>query len=410
MRNFFSLVFVCLFANGCYLSHGREDASETPPGPLPELCPTEASDPDVTIDDVSAVDLTVEAGTAGVSPIGYVIRQRSGDDVEIAEFPVTFRALSGSLTTSDGRPAITNIRLETDRRTLYGPEDVSAGADLEYETLLWDANMLRAHDDFPFYLIFDVTDTAEGTFEVTLGDECHLTPRMWYVAADGDTRDMPIEEIGNNRPITVRVTVTSRPRRFRFCEPWAGSDAPSDVVEAMGYRGCCVDDGEFNRSDTLEPGTFVKGSGHSVYYITADGGRYVFPSTHHLASWHVHSSSGRFGWDPSSCARVVQVPDDLLASVPLSGNAPMRPGLVTTGIYTLEPRYVVDHGSVLRPMSDSTIDPHLAEPWLEGRHILTPDAIFGHFTIGAFVTADYDGERIYREATLEGEIRATYGW
>ena len=46
-----------------------------------------------------AADLTAEAGAVGVSPIGYVIRQRSGDDVEIAEFQ-TFRVRS--LTTSDG--------------------------------------------------------------------------------------------------------------------------------------------------------------------------------------------------------------------------------------------------------------------------------------------------------------------
>lgn len=202
--------------------------------------------------------------------------------------------------------------------------------------------------------------------------------------------------------------------RFHFCEPWAGGGpgVPEGFVEATGYRGCCVEGGEFRRSDAVEPGMFVKATDHTVFYIASDGRRYVFPSSHHLASWFVDASRPvRFGQDSAACEAVVQVADDVLAAVPLGGNAPARPGLITLGLYTRD-RYATDHGNVLRVIDSSLLGDldrlHLAEPWLDdSRHPLLQDSIFPSHHIGEPVTGSsgYDGERLYREATIEEEIR-----
>ncbi|KAA0206768.1 hypothetical protein EDM68_01540 [Candidatus Uhrbacteria bacterium] len=412
MRNFFSLVFVFLFVSGCYLSHGREDAPEMPIEPPSTGCPVESLDPVARFEVIDApAEITSAPGSRDVAVMSFRLTG-ARVDLETAEYPYRFAGALGSLTTPDGDPVFENARLVvSERTTLYGPYDVIDDGDEAEEGEFWDANLLRAGGTFTFTFLVDVAEDAVpgGSYEVRLGDECSLSPRFWYFHEDGTT-EMPIELIGGNDPIAVRVTIGPRPSaQFRFCEPWAGPDAPREVAEAMGYRGCCVNgDGVFPSIDFMpEPGTLVKWSGSpAVYYIASDGHRYVFPSSHHLASWYVDRSNPvPFGQDANVCGRVFQIPDDLLASIPLSGSAPMRPGLVTTGLYTYEVRYAVDHGSVLRPISDRTIDPHLAEPWLEGRHILMPDALFGMFTVGPFLTADYDGARIYREATLEEEIR-----
>lgn len=189
-----------------------------------------------------------------------------------------------------------------------------------------------------------------------------------------------------------------------FCEPWTLGGVSDG---RFGYRGCCTD-GAFPTADHVEPGMLVKGSGPAVYYIAADGSRYVFASTHYLASWFLDPSRDvPFGEDDFACSQVVEIPDALLASIRISGNVPMRPGVITTGISTDPKRYVITHGNVLRWIEDDSIDLDLAEPWLDGRDILTPDAFFVSFCIGSSIHAGgspYDGQSFYEEATIQYEI------
>lgn len=197
---------------------------------------------------------------------------------------------------------------------------------------------------------------------------------------------------------------------FWFCEPWEahGSDM-------FGFRGCCTS-GRFPTSDHVEHGMIVKGSGPAVYYIADDGRRYVFASTNYLASWFLQDDGMRnLRRDAWACRdQVVQISDELLASIPLGGNAPMRPGVIATGIVTDPARWVVDHGHALRRIDDPALDLNLAAPWLVSHEIMTPDFLFVSFVIGTDVSDTswrgiYDGQRIYDEATLDGEIHALYG-
>lgn len=194
---------------------------------------------------------------------------------------------------------------------------------------------------------------------------------------------------------------------FYFCEQLRDS-APTEI---FGFRGCCSYD-SFPTVDYPSPGMLFKASGPHVYYMGADGKRYVFASSHFLTSWFLDESRSYhwFGEDTTACAQVVQVPDAVVASIMIGGNVPMRPGVVVTGI-TTDPtrRYAIDYGNVLRPIDDPTFDLNLAEPWLVGREIRTFDGHFPTFCMGAAITSvswrgTYDGARIYSEATIQGEI------
>ncbi len=218
MRSFFSFAFVCVFVSGCYLSHGREDAAEPIPDSPPTSCPVESPDPvarfDVDRSDVFDTDraISVPAGTRGVVLASFRLTDVRAD-LETAEYPYRFAGALGSLTTPDGGPVFTNARLVvSERTTLYGPYDVIDDGDEMEEGEFWDANLLRAGGAFTFTFLADVAEDAVpwSTYEVRLGNDCSLSPRFWYFNGAG-TSDMPIEEIGGNQPITVRVSITPSP-------------------------------------------------------------------------------------------------------------------------------------------------------------------------------------------------------
>lgn len=190
--------------------------------------------------------------------------------------------------------------------------------------------------------------------------------------------------------------------RYAFCDPWT-----PDVEHRGGFRGCCAIEGVFPTADHVEPGMLVKGSGSQIYYIANDGNRYVFPTTQFLTSWYLDPSRDvRFGRDDYACGQVTQIPDELLASIRINGNVPMRPGVVTVAIITDPASYVVDHGNVLRRIADPTVTYYLAEPWLRGRDIMMMDGFFVTFCVGeTIINAElFDGDRLYREATIQYEI------
>jgi hypothetical protein len=206
MRTFITFALVSCLLTSCYMSHEQHE-EVAPPVPVAPMCPP-ASDlePAVSIEMAEVSDVTLEAGTLRGEALAFTVRQLSGDDVEIAEFPGTIRALDGaSLTTPSGEPALTLRFRVNDRSTLFGPEE--SEGEVEDPFLLWKAWMLRANHEHDFELVIDVADDASGTFEVTMGDGCYFTPRMWFVPEESPTVEMPMDLIGNNHPVTFRVTV-----------------------------------------------------------------------------------------------------------------------------------------------------------------------------------------------------------
>lgn len=211
MRSFAPVSLVCAsFVSGCYASHTREEEMP-PPVVEPPVCPEESGSPGVIVEVMSVSDVYVEAGTRDFAVLDFRVREIAGHDTEIAEFPYRIAALMGSLITPAGEPVFSQIWLDMhERRALFGPDDLPADATSSAEGRLWDSNLLRAHEEFNFTLLLDVAPSAAGTYEITIGSGCHFTPRMWFVPEDGPTIPMPVELIGNNTPVTVRVTITPR--------------------------------------------------------------------------------------------------------------------------------------------------------------------------------------------------------
>lgn len=190
---------------------------------------------------------------------------------------------------------------------------------------------------------------------------------------------------------------------FYFC----GEFGPSSPPEVFGHTGCCTRAAFMTRSDVPPSGTLVKGSTRNVYFLSEDGTRHVFPTSLILASWYQEPGVTTLAeHGPVICSQVVELPDDVLASIPLSGvNVTFRPGSVTTGIESIpDVRYAVTQGAILREMH---IDYRLEEvcPVRVDSHHLTWDGIFGNYRLGAPITsfAEYDACR-EADTTLEEEL------
>jgi hypothetical protein len=208
VTRFTLITFVCVSSlfTGCYASHVREEME--PPVVIEPTCAPESDlEPVVSIEMGTVSDIEVEAGTRRATALAFSVGAHSSD-VEIAEFPGTFRALDGaSLTTPSGAPALT-LRFRVNGLSSYfGPEESEGTVEDTFE--LWNAWLVRDGDVHDFELTVEVAEDASGTYEITVGNDCDLTPRAWFVTPEGETPDepMPMELIGNNAPITFRITV-----------------------------------------------------------------------------------------------------------------------------------------------------------------------------------------------------------
>ena len=126
-------------------------------------------------------------------------------------------------------------------------------------------------------------------------------------------------------------------------------------------------------------GNVIKGSSPALYYLAADGKRYVFPNDKAYFSWY------------SNFSGVQKVSDSVLASYPLGGNVTYRPGLQLVKIQS-DPRvYAVDKGGVLRWVnSESAAVAIFGSNW--NKHVDDiADAFFINYTLGTpiYSAGDY---------------------
>lgn len=192
-------------------------------------------------------------------------------------------------------------------------------------------------------------------------------------------------------------------RDFSFC----GEFGPSTPPERFGYTGCCTRAAFMTRSDVPPAGTLIKGSDDTVYFLSEDGRRHVFPTSLVLASWYQEPGVTMLAeHGPVICPQVVQLPDEVFASIPLSSiNVTFRPGSVTTGIESiLAVRYAVTQGAVLREMRIGYRFEEVCPVRIDSRHLML-DTLFGNYTLGAPITAlgEYDA-CAEADTTLEEEL------
>ncbi|MBI4812717.1 hypothetical protein HY798_04790 [Candidatus Falkowbacteria bacterium] len=123
---------------------------------------------------------------------------------------------------------------------------------------------------------------------------------------------------------------------------------------------------------TASAGSLIKMSGlSSVYYLAADGKRYVFPNETTYFSWYSDFSS------------VVTIPQSELESYPLGKNVTMRSGVKLVKITTDPKVYAVEpNGSLKWVSSETTASTLYGSNWAK-RVVDVPDAFFTNYTIAS---------------------------
>ena len=145
----------------------------------------------------------------------------------------------------------------------------------------------------------------------------------------------------------------------------------------------------FHPAPTIGAGTLIKASGPSVYYLSSDGKRYVFPNEKTYFTWYADFSSVRI------------VTDNQLAGYAIGGNATYRPGARLVKITTDPKVYAVAKGGVLRWVTTETVAQSLYGTDWARKVDDVPDTFFINYRSGDAITVagDYSPTAEYQNTT-----------
>src|SRR4030042_1643369 len=127
-------------------------------------------------------------------------------------------------------------------------------------------------------------------------------------------------------------------------------------------------------STTLKPGTLIKCQTNSVYYLGADGKRYVFPNEKTYKTWF------------ADFLLVIPISTELLGDIPIGGNATYKPGARLVKITTDPKVYWVDKQGTLRHISTESIAKQLWGNYWPYLIDDVPDAFFVIYKMGSPIT------------------------
>lgn len=129
---------------------------------------------------------------------------------------------------------------------------------------------------------------------------------------------------------------------------------------------------------TVASGGLIKGSLPAVYYVGADGKRYVFPNDKTYFTWYADFSG------------VNTITDAQLAAYPIGGNATYRPGTRLVKIQSDPKVYAVDAHGVLRWVKTEAAAVALfGSNWNKQVDDLS-DSFFVNYTVGADINSASD--------------------
>ncbi len=125
---------------------------------------------------------------------------------------------------------------------------------------------------------------------------------------------------------------------------------------------------------SVSSGDLIRGTTYSaVYYLGADGFRYVFPNFNTYSTWYANFDSVKF------------ISDAELAKIQIGGNVTYRPGVKMVKIDSDPSVYAVDAGGTLRHVNGESAAASLyGSTWNKQIHDI-PDGFFGNYKIGAAV-------------------------
>lgn len=125
-------------------------------------------------------------------------------------------------------------------------------------------------------------------------------------------------------------------------------------------------------------GSLVKASLPAVYYVGADGKRYVFPNEKTYKTWYADFSG------------VMIITDSELASMAIGGNVTYKPGVRMVKIQSDPKTYAVDNGGVLRWVKSEAVAVCLYGSAWNTMIDDVSDAFFTNYTVGADINACSD--------------------
>ncbi len=122
---------------------------------------------------------------------------------------------------------------------------------------------------------------------------------------------------------------------------------------------------------SIESGDLIKGTSFTaVYYMGADGFRYVFPNDKAYFTWYTNFND------------VVTISDAELADIQIGGNVTYKPGVKMVKINTDPKTYAVDAGGVLRHVATEAVAVSLYGTNWNTKIDDIADGFFPNYTIG----------------------------
>ena len=154
-------------------------------------------------------------------------------------------------------------------------------------------------------------------------------------------------------------------------------------------------------AETSYVGTVIKSAtSDTLYYVAADGKRYVFPNEKIYKSWFS-------GFDD-----VQTLTDEMLAAIPLGGSIHYRPGIIMIKVDTDPKVYAVSNGGILRWIkSEGRAKKLFGENWNKLIDDL-PAGFFANYKIGEPIEHDddYDADdEVNKSRTIEDNRGLAWG-
>jgi hypothetical protein len=223
----------------------------------------------------------------------------------------------------------------------------------------------------------------------------------WDYCANGRQR-RKCEKIskceGGTPPIHEQSCAASCPENGWNCTTWSACGATG--THARSCERCKAGDGEVQplteqcaytpAPPVTDRDIVIKRKGSdTLYYLAADGKRYVFPNLQAYKSWFKDFSD------------VSEVTDEQMYSLPLAGNITYRPGVKMIKIATDPKVYAVAPGGKLRWVTSESVATQLyGNDWNKKIDDVS-DIFFTNYTFGADIqtSADFDPLAASNEAS-----------
>ena len=157
----------------------------------------------------------------------------------------------------------------------------------------------------------------------------------------------------------------------------AGTDAGTDAAVEIDAGSDCA-------TRPIMHGDLIQASGPAVYYMAADGRRYVFPNEDTYYSWYPDFSG------------VCRIPDSVLATIWIGGNVTIRPGTFLVKILTDPKVYAISPRGLLHWIETETVALDLYGPTWAHQIQDVPDSFFVNYTIGGSLSTSVhaDGQLV----------------